>query len=321
MKESYEVISTGECVDHADYHITFRLNDKCNLSCEYCRWYDGENYDYPLESINAMFEFFKVMKYKKVMFYIHGGEATVHPKVLETLSHLKEMEQESGIETVVEYQTNLSYSTKMLKKILPHINKLSISYHHNDLWKTKTHGQFIRNFLYLKGHGLPIERFDVMLENVPDDELDRFYKNILYFLSYEGINDSEMIHGFCKYSKNPITKTKHIDFYNKHNKTEQLYKVDGVLYNTNDLFAEGLNCEGCKCDAGTNDIVLNCDGNVFTCGVEMTYYRMGCKEACPPITNVLTDKNWLMKLKVRTKVKTICKYDYCGGDFYQRKYK
>lgn len=321
MKETYEVVSTGKSNIPVDYHVTFRMNDKCNLSCEYCRWFDGENYEYPIETIDKMFWFFKTMKYKTVLFYFHGGEATIHPKILETLRHLRDMEEKYDIKVIIEYQTNLAYSTKMLKDILSFIDNISISYHYIDLWKTKTHGKFIRNFLYMKLNSLPIERFDVMLENVPDNKLDEFYKNILYFLSYKGIVDSEMIHGFCKYSKNPVTKAKHVEFYNKHNKTEQIYKVDGISYNTNDLFADGLNCEGCKCDAGTNDIMLNCDGNVFACGVEMTYWRMGCKEVIKPITNVLTDKNWLIKLKVRTKTKTICKYDYCGGDFYQMKYK
>ena len=321
MKESYEIISTGESEDRVDYHVTFRMNDKCNLSCEYCRWHDGENYEYPIETIDNMFEFFKRMKYKKVLFYFHGGEATIHPKILDALDHLRYKERKTGIQTTIEYQTHLGYPLRKLQDIMKFVDKLSISYHYIDLMKTKLHGQFIRNFIWLKRNNLPIERFDVMLENVPDDELDGFYRNILYFLDYEGIVDSEMIHGFCKYSKNPVTKNKHIEFYNKHNKTEQKYKVDGVEYNTNDLFAEGLNCEGCKCDAGTTDIMLNADGNVFNCGVEMTYYRMGAKEACAPAVNILTDKHYIMKLKVKTKIKTTCRFDYCGGDFYFNRYK
>lgn len=321
LKKTYEIISTGKSINPVDYHVTFRLNDKCNLSCEYCRWYDGENYDKPIETINAIFNFFEKMKYKAVLFYFHGGEASIHPQVIETLEYLRLKEKETGIRTIIEFQTNMSYSLNKFKKIVGIIDELSISYHFVDLWKTNTHYQFVRNFCWLKLNNKSIERFDIMLENVPDDQLEDFYKNILWFLSYDGIVDSEMIHGFCHYSKNPIVKQKHIDFYNKYNKTEQLYKVDGVIYNTNDLFTEGLDCQGCKCDAGTNDIMLNADGNVFTCGIEMTYYRMGCQEAIRPITNILTDNNYSTILKIKTKIKTTCKFDYCGGDFYFMRYR
>ena len=320
MKESYEIISTGTSDFPVDYHVTFRMNDKCNLSCEYCRWYDGENYNKPTETLDAIFKFFERMGYSSVLFYFHGGEPTIHPKIIQTLEHLRSLEHKYKIKTVVEYQTHLGYSTETLKDILSHIDKLSISYHYIDLHKTKNHVNFLSNFEYLKLNNKPIERFDIMLENVSGIELEEFYKNILYFLSYKGIVDSEMIHGFCHYDKNPITKEKHVEFYNKHNKTEQLYRVDGVEYNTNELFTEGLDCQGCLCEAGTNDVMLNADGNVFTCGIEMTYYRMGCMDSCKPITNVITDDHYLTKLKIRTGIKTTCKYDYCGGDFYNMKY-
>jgi len=147
------------------------------------------------------------------------------------------------------------------------------------------------------------------LEDVGD--VDDFYSNILYFLSYEGIIDSEMIYGFCHYDKNPVTKKKHIDFYNRHNKTEQLYKVDGVTYTTNELMTEGLNCIGCKCHAGTNDIIVNADGEVFTCASDMMI--------SPPVVNILTDPQYTLKLHVKSKFKTTCKYEHCTGDYYQKR--
>jgi len=321
LRDKYEIVSTGKSRCPSDYHVTFRMNDKCNLSCEYCRWYDGDNYKHPMETLDALFAFFSMMGYKNVTLYFHGGEATIHPKILDTLTHIRRLESEYNIKTYVEYQTNLAYSLDTLRNILPYIDMLSISYHYIDLVRTDNHDIFVDNFNYLKENGIQIERFDIMLENVEDDQIQTFYNNILWFLGYKGIVDSEMIHGFCKYSKNPITKQKHIDFYNKYNKTEQKYRVDGVEYNTNDLFEQGLNCEGCRCNAGTNDIMLNADGNVFACGVEMTYWRMGCKDSIKPITNILTDVNHKRTLKMRTMMKTICRYDYCGGDFYIQKWK
>lgn len=320
LKNDYKIISnaqTGIFKEAIDYHVTFRLNDKCNMSCEYCRWYDGENYRNPLETVDALFNFFIKQNFKTVLFYFHGGEPGIHPQVIETLEHLRKWEQETKIKVIIEFQTNLSYGTKKLSKIIKLIDNLSISYHYIDLYKINAHLQFVKNFCFLKLKKYKIRRFDVMLENVQD--LDDFYKKVLWFLKYKGIQDSEMIHSFCHYDKNPDTKTKHLEFYNKYNKTEQKFLIDNIEYNTNDLFAQGLNCEGCLCDAGSKDIVINCDGNVFTCGIEMTYYRMQCVPV-KPIVNVLTDKNYLTILNIKLKTKTKCKYNYCGGDFYIQKY-
>lgn len=320
MKNDYEMVSIGNAGINTDYHITFRLNDKCNLSCEYCRWFDGENYTDAIKSIDSIFLFFKKMNFKSVLFYFHGGEPAVHPKIIEVLKYLRIKEKEYNIRTYIEFQTNMSYSLNKFKKIVNLIDNLSISYHYVELMKTKTHLQFVKNFCWLKLNKRIISRFDVMLENVSDEELQIFYKNILWFLKYKHITDSEMIHGFCHYEKNPVTKTKHIEFYQKYNKTEQQFKIDGNVYNTNDLFAQGLNCKGCKCDAGSKYIILNADGNVFNCGIEMTYYRMECVPV-KPVVNIINDKNYLTVLSIKHKSKTICKYDYCGGDFYIQKYK
>ncbi len=321
MKDSYEILDTGNASkgEHVDYHITYRLNDKCNLSCEYCRWYDGDNYDKPLESISALFDFFVDMKFKTVLFYFHGGEAAIHPRVVETLEHMRQLEKDTGIRTIVEFQTSMGYTLNRFKRIVPLVDKLSISYHYVELVKKKVHGMFLENFQYLVDNRFEIERFDVMLENVPDNELEHFYQNILTFLEYDRIVDSEMIHGFCHYEKNPVTKEKHVAFYNKYNRTEQRYRVDGVEYNTNELFAKGINCYGHKCNAGSRDIVLNADGNVFTCGIEMTMFRLKCMPVTP-ITNVVTDPNYKAILRIRSKILTTCKYEYCGGDFYIPKF-
>lgn len=321
MKDYYEIIDVGNTKQDYDYHVTFRLGDKCNLSCEYCRWYDGINYDKPIESANAIFEFFKDQNFKNVLFYFHGGEAGIHPKVIETLQELRKLEKETGIKTDIEFQTNLSYTLTRLQRIYPLIDRISISYHFIELWNKRLHKQFVDNMNWLIKDNKVIDRFDVMLDNVPEDLLMFFYQNIIDWLEYPNIIDSEMIHSFCHYEKNPSTKEKHIDFYNKYNRTEQLYNVDGKIYNTNELFGEGLNCKGQLCDAGSKYMVLNADGNVFSCGIEMTYFRMGCMEGVKPITNVVTDKNYKMILNIRHKTKIKCKYDYCGGDFYIPKYK
>jgi MoaA/NifB/PqqE/SkfB family radical SAM enzyme len=316
MEHSYEIINNGESNENIDYQVTFRLGDKCNLECDYCRWYDGDNYKQSLESIENMFEFFKKEKFNTVLFYFHGGEAGIHPQLIQSLEKLREKEKETGIRTIIEFQTNLSYTLRRLENIYRLIDKISISYHYIELAKKTLHTAFVNNLNWIMEEKKPINRFDVMLDDVPIEELDAFYTRVKEWLEYPGIVDSEMIHSFCHYEKNPVTKQKHIEFYNKYNKTEQLYKVDGKEYNTNDLFAEGLNCKGQLCEAGSKYIVLNADGNVFTCGIEMTFYRMECGVPVKPITNVVTDHNYMKILSIRHRTNIRCKYDYCGGDFY-----
>ena len=77
--------------------------------------------------------------------------------------------------------------------------------------------------------------------------------------------------------------------------------IDGEYYNTNALFEKGVDCRGCKCEAGINNIVVNADGNVFHCGVEFTYYRLKC-EPVDPITNVLTDPQYRQKMSIKRKI-------------------
>lgn len=317
-KKEYKILWQDDGNFVPDYHVTYRLSDKCNMSCEYCRWYDGENYDFALETIEKLFEFFKHEKFKSVLFYFHGGEPGIHPHVIPVLEKLREQEQSTGIKTVIEFQTNLSYTWRRVENIIKLVDKFSVSYHFIDLCKSKDEillKNFHTNMENIMSNNYPLERLDVMLENVPEERLQEFYDNVLYFLKYENIKYSEMIHSFCHYENNPTTKQQHLDFYNKHNKTEQGYMIDGEYYNTNALFEKGVDCRGCKCEAGINNIVVNADGNVFHCGVEFTYYRLKC-EPVDPITNVLTDPQYRQKMSIKRKIGTICKWDYCGGDFY-----
>ena len=312
-KISYESVYTGESTHTHDYHVTLRMSDRCNLSCDYCVWCNGHNYGRPLETVTAIFEYLNRYGHKSVMFYIIGGEPVLHPKAIETFALMKSLGERYNIDTVVEVQTNLSYPLHRFKDVLEVVDMLSISYHFNELVRTGTHLNFVKNFCYLSVNGIQIERFDVMLEDVPEDSLDIFYKNVMWFLSHENIVDSEMIYGFFGYDGNEITKSKHLDFYGRHNRTEQITRIDGVDYTTNDLFAQGLNCIGWKCDAGTNDIMVNADGNVFVCAAEMTDYITGGKSK--PLMNIIDDPNSLVSLRIKSKIRTTCSYEKCL-DFY-----
>ena len=124
-----------------------------------------------------------------------------------------------------------------------------------------------------------------------------------------------MIYGFCHYKYPPEVEKRHMDFYKAHNKTEQQYEIDGQLYTTNDLFKYGVDARGWKCAAGVESITINGDGNVFNCGIHMTnYIRQSTDEQ--PFTNLVHDKLAITKMSILYRSGTICKWDYCGGDFY-----
>lgn len=315
IKEYIILQRQNEARQSFDYNITFRMNQTCNLSCEYCEWKNGENYPYTLECIEKIYDYFKEYKIKRVHFYFHGGEPTIHPKIIQTLEKIRDRQEKDNIYTYIEYQTNFAYNKKMLKKILPLIDCLSISYHYKELKQKKLHQQFIKNFAYLKLINYQIGRLDIMMEDISD--VDIFYKNIEWLFKYKNIKFSEMIYSFMFTSTNNETKEKHLNYYKVNNINEQLYKIDDIIYNTNELFIEGLDCSGWKCDAGKKHIYLDGDGLIFNCATESTYYNMiNAPQEVKPLTNILTDSKYMTKLAIKRKIGTLCKYNYCTGDFY-----
>lgn len=320
-KEFYELVEVENQYDenhnsvNTDIMVTFRITDSCNIKCEYCHWNDGIHYSFEdiTKSLDTLFIYFKEMKFTKVLFYFHGGEPTTHPKLFEIIDYIRALE--GDVKAYIELQTNLVMSTDKLDSVLDAVDFFDITYHYVELQKKNKHKNFIENFDHIREIKATITNMDVMLEDVPDDECDYFYATILNLISYERINNSEMIYGFWRYDGNVQTKPKHLDFYNKHNITEQKYNIDGVLYNTNDLFQQGLDCRGWKCGGGIESLSINGDGNVFSCGIHMTDYALDpTKEKV--YTNLITDKSAVTKLKIWHRIGTTCRWDYCGGDFY-----
>lgn len=318
-KKTYEIVQVN---DHGgyntDYSVTFRITEACDLQCNYCHWHSGKNYKLEsiITSIDKLFEFFQRQNFKRVMFYYHGGEATRHKSVLEILEYVKLKGRETGIIAYNEMQTNLTLNEELLKSILPLCDQFNVSFHYLELKdRTNKLEAFNRNFNILKDMEVTIHNFDIMLENVPNDYIDEFYALIKEYLSYEKIVNSEMIYGFCHYAYNEETAARHLEFYKQYNKTEQQYRIDGVIYNTNDLFKKGIDCVGWHCAAGTESITINGDGNVYHCGIHMTNYLRECIEETP-YTNLVTDAMAVTKMSLLYKTGTKCRWDYCGGDFY-----
>lgn len=297
-----------------DMAFTFRITEACDLKCNYCHWHSGAHYKYEdiLTSVDKIFEFSQKQGFKKILFYYHGGEATRHPKVVEILKYVHQKSKDTGIEAWNEMQTNLTIGEEKLRAILEHSDLFNISFHYLELLEKNKLDAFDRNWKILQDLGISIHNFDIMLENIATDD---FYERILKCLEYDKIINSEMIYGFCHYKYPEDVEKKHMEFYRTHNKTEQRYDIDDVIYTTNDLFKKGIDARGWKCGAGQQSLTINGNGDVFHCGIHMTNYIRQCIPD-KPYTNLVQDSSALTKLSILYKIGTTCRWDYCGGDFY-----
>lgn len=329
-QQYYKVLHLNDPLGKStDYSITFRITEACDLKCNYCHWHSGTHYAYEdiIKSIDVLFDFFQKQKFKSVLFYYHGGEATRHPKIVEILRYIHQKGKETGIIAYNEMQTNLSIKDDKLRDILAHCDLFNVSFHYKELLRLNKLDQFDRNWEVLQELGIKIHNFDVMMENVDEQEhiyyngkqikidSNDFYERIIRYLKNKDIVNSEMIYGFCHYKYPPEVEQKHMEFYKNYNKTEQKYEIDGVTYTTNDLFKKGIDARGWHCAAGQQSITINGDGNVFHCGIHMTNYIRECIPEVP-YTNLVHDKLSVTKMNVLYKTGTICRWDYCGGDFY-----
>ena len=323
--KTYEIVninSTGGF--NGRYFVTLRITEACDLHCTYCDWKDGKHYEYEsiITSINKLFELFQKQKYEQVKIYFHGGEPTRHKNIVQILEHIKRKSEETGVQAVTEVQTNLTIKLDVLKKILPLCDSLNITFHYLELVKRPYKlASFNANMDYIKSVGQVIHNLDIMLEDVPVEQIDEFYDLIEGYLAYDKIINSEMIYGFGYNSENynEHTQQKHYEFYKKYNKTDQQYRIDGQLYTTNEMFKNGLDCTGWWCAAGVTSIFVNGDGNVFNCGIHMTNHIQNFTDA--PFTNLVNDPLAVTKMSILNKTGTTCRWDYCGGDFYLEKVK
>lgn len=331
-KESYKILHINEngngIRSTIDYQVTFRITEACDLKCNYCHWHSGAHYKFEdiIFSIDRLFEFFVKQKIKSVLFYYHGGEPTRHPQCLDILKYIHQKGSETGINAYNEMQTNLTLKESKLREILPHCDLFNVSFHYLELKIKNKLKDFDQNWEILKELQIPIHNMDIMMESVEKGDRfhqgkivqiipEEFYNKIVEYLKYEKIINSEMIYGFCHYVYPDEVAEKHMAFYKKYNKTEQKYDIDGKIYTTNDLFKLGIDARGWKCAAGQESITINGDGNVFNCGIHMTnYIRQSTSDL--PYTNLVHDKQSIIKMGILFKTGTICRWDYCGGDFY-----
>jgi MoaA/NifB/PqqE/SkfB family radical SAM enzyme len=308
IPKTYNIINIQNTGIDTDYYITFRINNKCNLKCEYCHWRSGNHYELKtiLKTIDNIIIFSKLKNMNNITFYFHGGEPSFHPNIEEILKYIKEQD----INIIVEFQTNLSLNN--YQKLDKYIDFYDISFHYIELKKQEKIETFINNI-----NNLPESKLlnlDIMLENILHNDQDEFYNLIKIIRKLKFVN-SEMIYGFMDYNNNDKTEKLHKDLYKKYNKNEQQYLINNKVYNTNDLFKNGLNCKGMLCDAGKNTIVINGDGDMYICGSHVTKYITNSPNI-KPFTNIIIDKQYIIKWGIIKEHGYICKWDYCGGDFY-----
>lgn len=318
-KEYFKVLSTNDVVERdAGYHVTFRITEACDLACDYCDWHGGGHYEYNdiIKSIDVLFEFFKKEDIKSAVFYYHGGEASRHPQIINILQYIHAKGDEYGITAFNELQTNLTLPVNKMKDILSHVDFLNITFHYLELirrrYKLKS---FIENFNYIRTNNIGITNLDVMLEKIEPKDLEEFRSTVLSFIDYEKISHCEMIYRFgYDFDFNDETTLIHYDFYKKYSKSEQQYEIDGEVYTTNELFHRGADFTGWHCDAGKRHLYVNGDGTVYQCGIAMTNKLHDIDNGI--FTRLLTDKLAIAKLSILRRAGTICRWDYCGGDFY-----
>ena len=323
----YTVLGTNDApgLCRSDLQISLRITERCNLSCPYCLWNHDIKYDTQdvITSINQIYELLATTNQTSVLFYFHGGEPSTHPGVVAILQHIRQAEHDTRIDTRIEFQTNLIMKQEKLTQILPLINGLNVSLHLKELIKSQTLPIFEANYEYLKTIHCEILNLDIMLE-YGIDNMFRYLRKTLSFLKYDNVKVSEMIYAYIDFSEEPTSYNKSIRYkefelyqklYKKHNRGEQQYRIDGTVYNTNDLFLHKLNCKGMLCVAGIAHLVVNGDGNVFLCNTLMTNFINN--RGGTAFTNLIHDPLAVRKLSALNRTKHIrCPVNECSSDFY-----
>lgn len=310
--------------------ITFRVNSLCNLSCAYCHWcrYSHYKLDDIKKTLKNIFILYKIKNNTGNILYFHGGEPSFHPNIIEILEYITHLKNKFKVVVDIEFQTNLSLKKELYLEILKHVDYFSVSFHYVELKNKSLLNQFMENLTIFDFKKYKIRNFDIMLEKVDFLNLDRYHNFIVDKILpiARKAENSEMIYGFCHFKDNLKTAMAHKEFYHKYNITENTYFWDDSMakpQNTNELFINGLNCTGCYCDAGFKHLTINGNGDVFRCGIGMTNnirskHNIKYSGNPDPVCNILDGVNELVEY---TKTRKVCEWDYCGGDFYVKRYR
>lgn len=289
--------------------INFKINNKCNLDCEYCLWKQHKNYNY-IDCINTLKLIKKLLKEvndQKNIFYIHGGESTFHHKFEEIFKDLK------FDNTFIELQTNLT--TKNVDFLINTFDNISVSLHYKELKKRNLLDLYLENLEKVSKSG-KLHNFDIMLENLGKDQklyLDFIKNNILKYS--DCAKYSEMIYAYWdneNIMNNSDVFLMNKEFYEKYNKTE---KINQKRSTNENWFSNQV--KGLYCLAGCKKFHIFGNGNVYKCASHETqaikeFNKVKEDGISEPLGNILTNYNEIFKL---TKEYKKCEFNYCGGDF------
>lgn len=309
--EEFKILkSSGEQFIYPDventYEIVLRITDACNYKCEYCHWNKGPTYTYE-DIIMCVDTATDILENYNFRFYFHGGEPTIHHRLDDILYHIFSIKD--GI--TIELQTNLSkpicYFESLIDKFEGDQLEINASYHPTQV---PDFDEFVKKLDYLHSRNV-LSKIDVMLDhNI--NMIDTILNNSNIILEKPYSSKTEFIHGYIDYEN---TSNRYKDFVDKKSMFHERYEVlhrgesKSKIHDTNDLFMNGISFKGWLCEAGNKYIILNGNGDYFTCA---------SSTLDKPIGNIL--KNSIL-FKAHTNNLTKCRWDCCKGEFYLEKYK
>lgn len=289
-----------------DKLIMFRPTGVCNYRCEYCYWREQEHphLETVIDTVNMIQ---KTFPKEKMLYYFHGGESTTYPDLPAVIKHVNTFKN-----TQIELQTNGSQSLEYYKNLEENLNIdcYSISYHHA---QCKDFEKFLEVVDYVFELG-KLENVDIMFPPtiIKDEDLERFKDNTRKLLKFG--KHVEVTYGYgCGYSGEAeylfdfyqeIEPLIHAAEYNV-----KLHNGSKAVFNKSELFSIGVDCKGMACNAMRDYIAVDGAGNFAPCG---TYFLQG-NEGRKRVFNMLEDPKLF---QIMTKNKTICKENYCSGEWY-----
>jgi organic radical activating enzyme len=259
---SVERIVEFEGVDRSDtLDITIRLSDRCNFTCNYCSYYDNTEKFFSKQHMIRLFEsILDEVPDRDIMFYLHGGEPTIVPKLQDILVHVLTKYNKQKIS--FEIQTNTSQHIKWFKKLIPYNEciKFVCSYQHH---QNKSFQTWLDKVLFLEDNNM-LHCIDFMLEHEHEDEVIDCLQSILD--SHSNIIKYISLH-YINYTIND----KYTGISTHFNKPTDIYKItynNGKvdLVEKNKIHSNNLDeFKFFKCEAGRKNLVVDVNGDVWYC--------------------------------------------------------
>jgi len=289
-------------------NITLRLSDKCNFSCNYCSYYDNSKNHIDFNQLKKILDTLMEVPYKKINWYIHGGEPTVYPKFIEAMLHILDSDK---IENEIEVQTNSSY--RKLEKFLPLIGrniKFVCSYqnHQNTPEQFKKFCGFLFENKLFGGTDLILENFGSINEQeniigIYDWLLEQKYKYNLPFNiqtnTVDGISLDNLpfayINKFSNKSHSELIKIEYNDG------TEEIHDYDTFTSTGKNTF------KLMKCNVGLQSIIIDTteqEIKLYKCFSDILYDKH------KPYLKIIPEEFTIQRIKNIFK-QTICIHPKC----------